>query len=706
MVEVLGLEQAGMWQSVLDESDAYDFYHLPGYHALEEKSPSDKAVLLVYRNGSAMAAFPLIISPLEELGNPGVPPGGWYDATSVYGYPGPICNNKARSQEGFFVQFGQEIVEVFKQMRIVSAFSRLNPVLENHALLKSIGDTVSLGPTVSIDLSRSTHEQLSMFRKDHRDGIKKARLLGMRVYRDTLWEHFDEFLALYEATMKRVHAEKHYFFTPDYFEHLREVLGTNIHLFLAEHDGKIIGGSIFIQTGNIVQYHLSANDLSFRRASGSKLIIDEARLWAKENGARTMHLGGGVGAKEDSLFEFKSGFSSLRHQFVVWQLVVEKEIYEAMVKHHNQVLVHSGHPQKTEDFFPMYRAPRELSLGFKERVKKLNILITSAGRRVYLVNYFKKALGHSGKIIAADMQITAPALKYADDYVILPDVYDPKYVEELLRSCKLKKIDAIISLNDLELSILADHKELVESAGIRLLVSDKDIIDICFDKLKTFGFLTDNSILSPLTYSSVESLNRAIERKEIQFPIVIKPRWGSASIGINFADNIEELLLYKELLTIQLSNSILNNASSQDIDKAILFQEKISGTEYGLDILNDFSGSFVTCVMREKIAMRAGETDKAVIIENPELFNIGKEIATNLRHIGTLDCDVLEKDGKFYVLELNPRFGGGYPFSYEAGVDIPDAYVKWLKGEKPNKLRIVTFGPFAKCDIVIKTLEP
>ena len=232
-----------------------------------------------------------------------------------------------------------------------------------------------------------------------------------------------------------------------------------------------------------------------------------------------------------------------------------------------------------------------------------------------------------------------------------------------------------------------------------------DIIDICFDKFKTFGFLMDHSILSPRTYSSIESLHRAIERKEIQFPITIKPRWGSASIGINFAENIEELLLYKKILEIQLSKSILNIVSTQDIDQAILFQEKIPGKEYGLDILNDFSGNFVTCVIREKIAMRAGETDKAVIIESPELFNIGKEIATNLRHIGTLDCDVLEKDGKFYVLELNPRFGGGYPFSYEAGVDIPDAYIKWLKGQKPNKLRVVTHGPFAKCDIIIKTLE-
>jgi len=399
MVEVLGLDQASLWQSVLDESDAYDFYHLPGYHALEEKNSSAKSKLFIYRNGSAMAAFPLIISPLEELGNPGLPPGGWCDATSVYGYPGPICNVKARTQDGFFSQFGQEIVKAFKQMKIVAAFSRLNPVLDNDALLKSIGETVYLGPTVSIDLSKSLLEQSSMFRKDHKDGIRKARSLGMKVYHDTSWEHFEDFLRLYEDTMKRVNAEKQYFFTRDYFWRLREVMGSHIHLFVAEYDGKMVGGSIFIQTGSIVQYHLSASDLSFKRASGSKLILDEARSWAKESGGKFLHLGGGVGAQEDNLFLFKSGFSSLRHQFVVWRLIVEQGIYESLVEHHRHMLGNNDHPQNIKDFFPLYRAPIELpshELKEKEKdnsvfffktnnVSKKKVLIIGAGGHARVV---------------------------------------------------------------------------------------------------------------------------------------------------------------------------------------------------------------------------------------------------------------------------------------------------------------------------------
>jgi lipid II:glycine glycyltransferase (peptidoglycan interpeptide bridge formation enzyme) len=113
---------------------------------------------------------------------------------------------------------------------------------------------------------------------------------------------------------------------------------------------------MFIHTGKIVQYHLSACDLSFKRASASKLILDEARLWATNIGARFLHLGGGLGAKEDNLFEFKRGFSSLHHQFSIWRFVVEQKIYETMAEHHKRKMSNEGQ-SKIKDFFPMYRAP-------------------------------------------------------------------------------------------------------------------------------------------------------------------------------------------------------------------------------------------------------------------------------------------------------------------------------------------------------------
>lgn len=125
--------------------------------------------------------------------------------------------------------------------------------------------------------------------------------------------------------------------------------------------------------------------------------------------------------------------------------------------------------------------------------------------------------------------------------------------------------------------------------------------------------------------------------------------------------------------------SILATASVDD--NFILIQEVIKGPEYGLDIVNDLDGKYRGVSVKQKLAMRSGETDKAITVDNADIREIGATIGKALGHIGNLDCDVLERDGEYYVLELNPRFGGGYPFSQEAGVNIPKAIVAWVKGE-------------------------
>ena len=134
-----------------------------------------------------------------------------------------------------------------------------------------------------------------------------------------------------------------------------------------------------------------------------------------------------------------------------------------------------------------------------------------------------------------------------------------------------------------------------------------------------------------------------------------------------------------------------------------MIQEYISGAEYGVDVMNDLEGNHCGVSIKKKLSMRAGETDKSVTIENADICNIGKKIATEIKHIANLDCDILEKDGKYYVLELNPRFGGGYPFSHEAGVNMPKALLSWLKNETPSKSCFIAESnkSFAKCDILV-----
>lgn len=336
----------------------------------------------------------------------------------------------------------------------------------------------------------------------------------------------------------------------------------------------------------------------------------------------------------------------------------------------------------------------------------MNILFTCAGRRNYLINYFKEVLKGKGIVMAADMQDTAPAMVDADRAFILPGIYEDSYIAKLIKLITSQKVDLVISLNDLELSILAQNKSVLENAGTQVIVASQEIIDIAFDKWKTVQFLEKSGLKSPKTFIDLDKALEAIETGKLKFPLVLKPRWGSASIGIDFPVDLEELKLAYQLQKKRLERTILKEASSSDVNQAILIQEKIEGKEYGMDVLNDFEGNYTGTFVREKLSMRSGETDKAVSIIDPRFESIGKTIGNSLKHLGNLDCDVLEKNNTLYVLELNPRFGGGYPFSHEAGVNTPAIYIEWLKGNKDIQKHINYKAGimFSKCDRLLKII--
>ena len=334
----------------------------------------------------------------------------------------------------------------------------------------------------------------------------------------------------------------------------------------------------------------------------------------------------------------------------------------------------------------------------------MNILFTCAGRRNYLLHYFKDAVKPDGMVIAADMQSTAPAMAVADKAFVVPSLYDAGYIDKLLDICGREQVTALVSLNDLDLPILARAREKFENIGTTLLVSSEDIIDICFDKWRTFAFARDNAILCPKTCLSLDETIENLNSARLRFPLTVKPRWGSASIGIEFPENMAELKLAYELVTLKVSRSILAEVSNRDKNHAVLIQEKLTGTEYGIDILNDLSGRPAQVYVKEKLAMRAGETDKALLRRHTDLEKLGFEIGKALGHIGNLDVDCFESHGKLYLLEMNPRFGGGYPFSHEAGADYPAAIVSWLKGAHFDfsQFKRKYDQPYAKCDTLIK----
>lgn len=311
----------------------------------------------------------------------------------------------------------------------------------------------------------------------------------------------------------------------------------------------------------------------------------------------------------------------------------------------------------------------------------MNILFSCAGRRTYLLKYFKENMSEGDKVVATDMQLSAPALQVADVKLQVPAVYDPKYVDITLQICKEQEIDALLSLNDLELPILAENKARFEAEGVKVIVSDPSVIDIAFDKYKTAQWIESLGLKSPKTYVRLEEAKHALQTGDLHFPLFMKPRWGSGSIGLESIADMEELDIYYHLLMKKIKKTILATASVGD--EYILIQEKLTGKEFGLDVMNDLEGNNVAVSVKQKLAMRAGETDKAVTVDLPEVRKIGHKIGSALKHIGNLDVDVMQNEkGEYCVLELNPRFGGGFPFSYEAGVNLPKAIIEWVKGNK------------------------
>lgn len=311
----------------------------------------------------------------------------------------------------------------------------------------------------------------------------------------------------------------------------------------------------------------------------------------------------------------------------------------------------------------------------------MNILLTSVGRRSYLVDYFKESLNGIGKVFVSNSTDECPAFKHSDYKVVTPLIYDDSYIPFLKKYCLEHSISVIIPLFDVDVLKLSEFKKEFEDIGIHVLVGDYEKMLICNDKYTTFEELTKNNIDVPKTYKNLADVKSSLVEEVIQFPVILKPRWGMGSIGIYEASNLSELDIFYNKVKKDISNSYLKYESSIDIEESVLIQEKVNGIEYGLDIINNLEGKYQTTIVKEKIEMRAGETDCAITRENKELETIGRKVSRIISHPANLDCDVIRSDDKFFVLELNARFGGGYPFSYMAGVDLPKAIVKWLRNE-------------------------
>lgn len=309
----------------------------------------------------------------------------------------------------------------------------------------------------------------------------------------------------------------------------------------------------------------------------------------------------------------------------------------------------------------------------------MNVLLTSVGRRAYMVKFFKEALNGSGKVHVSNSDDKTVAFHYADECVITPLIYDSDYIPFLLDYCKNNHIDILLSLFDIDLFILSKHKQAFENIGTKVIVSEPGFIEICNDKWKTYQYLCENGFKTPRTYLSLGEVKVSINNGSLCYPLIVKPRFGCGSISVSIAyDEVDLDYLYSKT-TKEVEKTYLKYESASVNEKAII-QECLNGQEYGADIINDLNGENRAVIVRKKIAMRSGETDIAELVDNPiirnELMRLGKET----KHIANLDCDIFMVDDKPYILELNARFGGGYPFSQMGGCNLPLAIIEWVKG--------------------------
>lgn len=314
----------------------------------------------------------------------------------------------------------------------------------------------------------------------------------------------------------------------------------------------------------------------------------------------------------------------------------------------------------------------------------MNILLTSVGRRTYMIRYFQEILKGFGLVHASNSIMTYSLLQ-ADKYVLTPNIYDNKYTTFLLEYCITNKITVIVPLFDIDLPILAKHKQLFKEYGIVIVVSDYDITQICNDKWRTYNFLKSIGLPQPLSFLSIDKIKQALISNTIHYPVILKPRWGMGSIGIYKAYNDMELEVFSSKLKQEIFETYLKYESKVDEDLCVIFQQMINGQEYGIEVLNDFNGNYVSTFAKKKIAMRAGETDIAEIVSSKQFEHIGKIISSQLKHVSNLDIDCfITEDDTVVVLEMNCRFGGQYPFTHLAGVNIPRQIIEWLQGLPTN----------------------
>lgn len=344
------MTDADGWRDALRTFSDYDFYHTYDYHALVADSTGDQACLFRYEGAHSAIALPLLIRR-GRIGDV-----EYTDATSVYGYSGPMSfgeYDKATEIDSF----RKSLTDVLRDKGIVSVFSRLHPLLAGEKVLRGLGSCNVMGKTISIDLREPEDAQRRRYRSNHRRDINKLKRQGVICEISESSGDFAAFRKLYAQTMQRVDAAESYLFSDEYFDRLVTATDFDMNLFVCRSGETVICAGLFSSCNGVIQYHLGGTAEEFLKQTPSKLMFDTVRLWGVSRGMRTFHLGGGVGAKQDSLYHFKRGFSDIVHKFRVWRWIVDEESYAVLSYRRNEAAGAAASRSVNDTFFPGYRAP-------------------------------------------------------------------------------------------------------------------------------------------------------------------------------------------------------------------------------------------------------------------------------------------------------------------------------------------------------------
>ena len=294
----------------------------------------------------------------------------------------------------------------------------------------------------------------------------------------------------------------------------------------------------------------------------------------------------------------------------------------------------------------------------------MNILILSAGTRNKIVQYFREALGHEGCVIATDCSNIAPAIYDADKYFIVPRMTEPGYLDVILDICRKEKIDGVLSLIDPELSLLALHADDFKAVGTTVIGSSYELCEMSLNKMQMYKWLVAHQYMCAKSYVDKELFYADVAAEKITYPVFVKPVCGSASIAISKVYDSETI----ELLFSQ--------------NEGLMIQEFLDGQEIGADVYIDMlTGEVASIFTKKKLKMRAGETDKSVSFKDEKLIVLIKQFVSEAGYRGQIDIDIFDVDGEYYISEVNPRFGGGYPHAYACGCNHMKMIVENLSGQ-------------------------